>query len=118
MRHVIGSLFALLLAAAPVVAAPAPFAKPNQEPDPAVVVEQLKQFMLREHNTYADKVVAGEKPNEWIITGNTPMAPSGQLEYAQRRYRVTASAGDRHTLRFTVAVIPNYHSRYWRVATR
>src|SRR3954470_9826922 len=109
MRNVIGSLLALTLSAVPVVAAPAPFAKPSPKPDPAVVVEQLKQFMLREHNTYADNVVAGSQPNEWIITGNVPMAPGGQLEYAQQRYRVTASAPDRQGgVRFTVTVISHY----------
>jgi hypothetical protein len=116
MRNVIVSLFALLLSVAPVFAAPAPFAKPNQEPDPAVVVEQLKQFMLREHNAYADRVVATSNPNEWIVTGNTPMAPNGDLEYAAQRYRATASPGERRgTMRFTVTAIPRYT---WRVITR
>jgi hypothetical protein len=110
MTKTLGALlFSLLtLSAAQAIAAPAPFARPAREGP--LTVEQLKLILLRDHNIHADGIQAEEnKPNSWLILGNSPMLNDGQMMYRQQVYRVTAN-GDRASAQLTVTDLTR--SRY------
>ena len=96
MRLATCSLIVLVLCAAFASAAPAPLAKPSTPLDSQEILAQLKQHMLREHNTYADHVKPTDLPTVWEVVGNTPvLTDTGRMIYEQNTYLVSVTAADR-----------------------
>lgn len=105
----------LVLACGVASAAPAPFAKRSRAGAEAALAERLKSFVYNEHRAYADRIVKGDAPGEWLVVGNTPIIDGRVVTFEQRHYHIKVGEPDRQgNVSFEVVRI----SMPYRVITR